>query len=308
MQALVFRHFEKGVLGLCLLFLGAATAQPIFARPAELAYVEPVLELNAFLAHHLESYSPDVPPVSDQLSSVRASVAPPAPLEAFPGWSVHRRSQLTYDILKPRPLPPSTHVAPKLEVSVAHGSATLTWARGDGNESVATSFVIRRTDAKGVAVVLRTANEPGTLVDDKVDARATYTYSVTEAAEAPVGHAPLDVKTVELTAEKSATLPVDYLIVPTKYVERDILGVPSEIQVNVYRWTPAKWVRGALDHVKVGDKLDGKVGKNQFSTGAEVLEITAEKGSATIKVRWPSGLVETLSSTDTHDELKGVRN
>lgn len=309
MQGVLFRHFEKGVLVAFGVF-ALVVVKPIVARPAELAAQDDVRKLDAAVEMHLDLYSPELPPVPDRASELRASVAAPAPVEEFPHWLSHKRPNFIFTLPIIEPPPASTHLAPQLEVTATHGSVTIEWKPSkDPEECIVTRYVVQRTDEKGATIVLADTKDAGKLTDDKVEPRATYTYSVTEMADPAPSHAPLALADVALVASKTVALPREFIVVPDKEVTLGgVLNQPVAVKIVVWRWRDGKWLRKEFFAVKLGEKIGKKDAKQDFATGAELLEIAAEKGKSTIKIKWANGLVETVGSSDTYDELKKVLN
>ena len=307
MKELVFRHFEKGILALCgLLLLGPAN--PILGRPGDLKDVEKVRALEQTVATHFETFTPALPPVPDNFGPVRASVETSSSVEPFPSWLLHRRPNLAAWVIEVAPPPPTKHYAPKLELKVEHGAVTVTWAPSLDNECAVTSYAIKRTDASGKTIVLKETTDAGTLTDTQVEERASYTYSVTEIAEArPSGYAPIDVKVAALSAEKPATLPRDWVILPTDWVTVDPVLGPVDVKVFVYRWKDGQWVGNEVQFLKVGEKIGKKGPRGDFSSGAELLEITQKGGVTAIRVKWANGVEETAHSTDSPEGVKHRR-
>jgi hypothetical protein len=300
LRPLLFGHFEKVALGALVAFFFAAGVRPLVARPAELDLRGDVTALDRDLGTHLTTFEAQVPPVDDALSRLQASTNAPPPIDRFGPWLAHRRPSPACFVAKPLPLPKSDHKPPVLAAKEDHGLVTLTWGPGEPSEANITHYRLSRCDARGAVVILAESETGGRLEDAKVSARETYTYTIEETAEAPPAHEPLPAAEVKLAAERTVTLPRDIIIVVDRDPVLDPFGQPVSIKLTVHRWTKGTWARHEIQAVQVG----AAIGDGAFATGAELVQIVPLVGEARVGVRWPTGLVETLSSRDKNPELK----
>lgn len=308
MPSFLLRHFEKGVLAAFLGFFVFVAAKALFAKPVELEQQVALVELDQKLDAHLATYAASVPPVTDETAKLHEVLDAPAPVGTLGHWLAHKRPNLACAPAPKTILPSSTHAAPSFTAVAEHGQVVLDWGANLANDCVVTSLSITRFDETGRETSLALPKEGTHLVDTGVGERASYTYRLTELAEAPPGHEALAANEVSFTVEKMVTLPRDLIIRVDREAVVDADGQPVSVKLTVHRWKAGSWGRGKeLFTVRPKEKIGWKEGRDEFSSGIEVTEILLAPKEVRVKIRWPSGKVETLSSKDTYAELAAPR-
>jgi len=295
-KLLLLRHFEKGLLALALLFF-AAQASALVARPGELELGPKLSETIETIAQHMEhGGAPELPPV-DATAELKGQLETPDAVDAFGPWLALRRPNLIYKLPVNPTKPKTEHKPPILALEVGHDSVTVSWKSDSPSDLTVTGYVLTRVDDKGKRVVLATPDSH-VVTDDSVAACGSYLYRIEEKGEVPADYEPLPADKVTLAAEANVRVPRDFIVIPDKQL------VDGHLKVVVRRWKGGDWARKEYWDLKEGDKIGKKEKAADFTTGAEILEIEEEAGVVKVKLRWASGVVETVTSKDDPEELR----
>ncbi len=300
MKILLLRHFEKGLLALAFVFL-AAQASALFARPNELELGPKLSETIEAVGQYMEhGGAPELPPV-DVTAELRGQLTTPEAVDGFGPWLALRRPNLIYKLPVEPTRPKTEHKPPILSLAVGHESVTISWKSDSPTDVVVTGYVLTRVDDRGARVALLTP-ESHVVTDETVAACGSYLYRIEEKAEAPADYEPLPSDKVTLAAEAHARVPRDFIVVPDKQLGEK--NFQPTVKVFVRRWKNGDWPRKEYWDLQKGDKIGKKEKAADFTTGAEILEIEEAAGVVKVKLRWPSGVVETVTSKDDPEELR----
>jgi len=311
LRAFVLAHFEK------VLFSGfaawAALAASSAFGAADVDAVGGGVDARlAAVADYMASGSSAPAPTPPEWAQAHPLAAEVGDVDPLPGWVMHRRPGLVYEL--PPPLDPLElrHDPPALKAPAEgpRGRLALERAPARTRYAAVTGYAVeRRVGADGAWEVAARLAPGARAWEEGVASRTRNAYRVVSRArldrEDPrvrqrgLRELPEPLRTRRSAARAVTTLP-RFHVLPNQVEPASLPGGPDRAWLRVFRWTGDGWESRL---VPATTAPEGRSGAGAFATGARLLSAERVEVAepwphtvARITVRYPSG--EVVTSTD----------